>query len=79
MRLLGYLNDKPAGQPIWDGTWARAHRGAEMLRIDLEVAGLPYVVEGPDGALYADFHALRHSYLTLGGQAGIDLRVCTNQ
>ena len=27
-----------------------------------------------DGPLYADFHALRHSYLTLGGRAGIDLR-----
>jgi hypothetical protein len=28
----------------------------------------------PDGPLFADFHALRHSYLTLGGRAGIDLR-----
>ena len=45
-----------------------------MLRIDLEAAGIPYTVEGPDGPLYADFHALRHSYLTLGGRAGIDLR-----
>ena len=45
-----------------------------MLRIDLEAAGIPYAVEGPDGPLFADFHALRHSYLTLGGRAGIDLR-----
>jgi hypothetical protein len=45
-----------------------------MLRIDLEAAGIPYAVEGPDGPLYADFHSLRHSYLTLGGRAGIDLR-----
>src|SRR5207244_5674178 len=51
-----------------------AKKGAEMLRIDLEVAGIPYTVEGPDGPLYADFHALRHTYLTLGGRAGIDLR-----
>src|SRR5262249_15152811 len=29
---------------------------------------------GPDGPLYANFHALRHTYLTLGGRAGIDLR-----
>src|SRR5262249_4518237 len=36
--------------------------------------GIPYVVDGPDGPLYADFHALRHTYLTLGGRAGIDLR-----
>jgi len=45
-----------------------------MLRIDLGAAGIPYAIEGPDGPLYADFHALRHTYLTLGGRAGIDLR-----
>jgi integrase len=72
--LRDYLADKPAGQPIWGGTWAEDRRGAEMLRGDLEAAGIPYAVEGPDGPLYADFHALRHTYLTLGGRAGIDLR-----
>jgi hypothetical protein len=45
-----------------------------MLRIDLEAAAIPYAVEGPDGREYADFHSLRHSYLTLGGRSGIDLR-----
>src|ERR1700687_5525615 len=29
---------------------------------------------GPDAPLFADFHALRHTCLTLGGRAGIDLR-----
>ncbi len=72
--LRDYLADRPAGQPVWGGTWARDHRGAEMLRIDLDAAGIPYAVEGPDGPEYADFHSLRHSYLTLGGRAGIDLR-----
>ena len=74
--LRDYLSDKPAGQPVWmgTGTWAKDRKGAEMLRIDLEAAGIPYAVEGPDGPLYADFHALRHTYLTLGGRAGIDLR-----
>jgi integrase len=72
--LRGYLASKPAGQPIWPGTWARDRKGAEMLRIDLDAAGIPYAVDGPDGPLYADFHALRHTYLTLGGRAGIDLR-----
>ena len=70
----GYLRGRPAGQRLWGGTWAEDHRGAEMLRIDLQAAGIPYVIEGPDGPLYADFHSLRHSYLTLGGRAGIDLR-----
>ncbi len=33
--LLGkYLEGKPAGQPVWGGTWARDHRGAELLRGD---------------------------------------------
>src|SRR5262249_41996756 len=72
--LLGYLAGRPAGQPVWGGTWAKDHRGAEMLRTDLEAADIPYAVEGPDGPVFADFHSLRHSYLTLGGRAGIDLR-----
>jgi hypothetical protein len=54
--------------------WARDRVAADMLRIDLEAAGILDVVDGPDGPLHADFHSLRHSYLTLGGRAGIDLR-----
>jgi integrase len=72
--LRTYLQDKPDGRLLWGGTWARDGKGAEMLRIDLDAAGIPYAVEGPDGPLFADFHALRHTYLTLGGRAGIDLR-----
>jgi integrase len=72
--LRDYLRDKPSDQPLWCGTWARDGKGSEMLRIDLDAAGIPYVVDGPDGPLYADFHTLRHTYLTLGGRAGIDLR-----
>ena len=72
--LREYLRAKPADALVWGGTWAKDRRGATMLRIDLEAAGIPYAVEGPDGPEYADFHALRHSYLTLGGRCGIDLR-----
>ena len=72
--LRPYLDGKPTGAPIWGGTWARDHRGAEMLRVDLDAAGILYATEGPDGPEYADFHSLRHSYLTLGGRSGIDLR-----
>ena len=72
--LRAYMAGKPAGRPVWGGTWAKDFKGAEMLRGDLEAAGIPYAVEGPDGPLYADFHALRHTYLNLGGRAGIDLR-----
>jgi len=72
--LRTYFAGKPANQPIWGGTWASGCSAAEMLRRDLEAAGIPYAVEGPDGPEHADFHSLRHSYLTLGGRSGIDLR-----
>jgi integrase len=72
--LRSYLRDLPTDRPVWGGSWASDHKGAEMIRRDLEAAGIPYTVEGPDGPLYADFHALRHSYLTLLGRGGVDLR-----
>jgi hypothetical protein len=31
----------------------------------VDLAGLPYVVEVPDGPLFADFQALRHSFIAL--------------
>jgi len=72
--LRSYFVGKPSNVPVWGRTWAKDHRGAEMIRIDLDAAGIAYAVEGPDGPEYADFHALRHSFLTLGGRSGIDLR-----
>jgi integrase len=73
-RLSEYLRGRRKGECVWGGTWARDHRGAEMLRGDLDAAGIAYAVDGPSGPEYADFHSLRHSYLTLGGRSGIDLR-----
>ena len=72
--LRDYLDGKSSTAPVWGGTWASDARGAEMIRGDLAAAGIAYATEGPDGPLYADFHALRHSFLTLGGRSGIDLR-----
>jgi integrase len=67
--LRGFLEGRAPGRPVWPGTWAE--RGAEMLRRDLEAAGIPYAVEGPDGPLFADFHALRHSFITLLERLGV--------
>ncbi len=72
--LRDFLKGKPAGVPIWPGKWASQRSAALMLMKDLKTAGIAYRVDGPDGPEYADFHSLRHTYLTLGGKAGIDLR-----
>jgi integrase len=66
--LRGFLAGKPAGRPVWPGSWK--DRAAEVLRVDLAAAGVPYAVEGPDGPLYADFHALRHTFITMLERSG---------
>jgi integrase len=70
--LRGYLDGRPTRSPVWPGSWHE--RAADMLRIDLDAAGIPYAVEGPDGLLFADFHALRHSYIALLDRAGLTLK-----
>jgi integrase len=68
--LREYLRGRRAGEPLWPRTWWR--RAAEMLQIDLAAAGVPYSVPGPDGTpLYADFHGLRHTYITYLANAGV--------
>ena len=62
--LRDYLADKPAGERVWPGSWWR--KAAEMLRMDLEAAGIPYV---DSVGRYADFHAQRHTYITVAGRS----------
>jgi integrase len=69
--LREYLKGRPAGVPVWH---LKGVRTAEMLRHDLEDAGIEYVVEGPDGPEYADFHALRHTYITSLERAGVSIK-----
>jgi integrase len=70
--LRGYLSEKRAGLPVWPGGWV--DNAAEMLQGDLEAAGIPYVIDGPDGPLYADFHSLRHSFIALLDKSGATLK-----
>lgn len=64
--LRGYLAGHPARKPLWPGYWAED--AADMLRLDLEVAGIPC----RDAAGHViDFHALRHTFITLMAQSGI--------
>ncbi|VTT97959.1 integrase-recombinase protein : Integrase-recombinase protein OS=Rhodopirellula sallentina SM41 GN=RSSM_04495 PE=4 SV=1: Phage_integrase [Gemmataceae bacterium] len=67
--LRSFLAGRPAGEPVWGGKWH--NNAAAMLRIDLAAAGVPYCVEGPNGKEYADFHALRHTFLSALSAAGV--------
>src|SRR5207248_820354 len=40
LALCTYLADRPADEPVWPGSWHE--RAADMLRIDLAAAGVPY-------------------------------------
>ena len=61
--LEDYLADKPARELLWPGGWNR--RAADMLKIDLAAAEIPYV---DASGRYADFHAQRHTYITVAGR-----------
>ena len=45
-----------------------------MLNADLDTAGIPYIVPGPEGPLFADFHSLRHAYVAMLDRAGVSLK-----
>ena len=70
--LRSYLIGRPSKVPVWPGTWCED--AAEMLRIDLDTADIAYVVQGPNGPLFADFHSLRHSYIALLDRSGATLK-----
>jgi integrase len=70
--MRDYLASPPAVGLPWPGGWTVD--AAEMLRIDLEAADIPYAVEGPDGPEFADFNAPRHSYVALLDRAGLTLK-----
>lgn len=63
--LRAYLANRPAGKAAWPGRWHED--AAEMLRLDLSAASIPY--RDAEGRV-ADFHALRHSYITLRTRSG---------
>lgn len=69
--LRDYLRGRPTGLPVWPGRWRED--AIDMLRYDLRDAGIPYRIDGPDGPLYADFHALRHTYIASLKRAGVSL------
>jgi integrase len=69
--LREWLANKPAGEPVWPGKWAREQRGAEMIRIGLTAAGID---DEDDRGRVVDFHALRHSLITGLARAAVHPR-----
>jgi integrase len=58
-----HAHGRAADQPLWPGTWTE--KAAKMLRHDEEAVGIPYVVRDAHGrSLHADFHALRHTFIS---------------
>jgi integrase len=70
--LAAYLARRAPDQPVWPGTWTQD--ASQMIRHDLEAAGIPYVVQTPDWPLYADMHALRHSFIAMLDKPGVTLK-----
>ena len=53
------------GDPLFP--FLEQRKTAQMIQVDLEVAGIPY--QDAEG-LYADFHALRHSFISRAWESG---------
>ena len=63
-----WLESKAAGAPVF----GRLARTADMLRADLEAAGVPdKTAEG-----VADFHSLRHTYVSRLVRSGVNVKLC---
>jgi integrase len=85
--LRDYLQDKPAGLPLWPGKWKT--RAFLMIQKDLQAARETWLKTFQDAirrdemaqsdflayrdseSRYADFHSLRHGYITMIGKTGI--------
>jgi integrase len=64
--LRAYLAGRPARERVWPGTWVE--NAAEMLRIDLEAAGIPY--RDAQGRVL-DFHGTRHTFISRLAASGV--------
>jgi integrase len=71
--MAKYLNGRSASAVAWPGTWAE--RAADLIRVDLPTAGLPFAKSGSDGReLMVSFYSLRHSAGVLAEEGGATLR-----
>ena len=85
-----YLADKPAGIPIWPGKWRRKAvfmiradlkearkewlQSFQDTRKRAEAEQSDFLAYQDSEGRYADFHSLRHGYITMVGKAGVSPR-----
>jgi integrase len=69
IRLRTWLAMRPPGKPVFD---PMTRRTAEMIRVDLEAAGIPYETD----AGVADFHSLRGDFISYLVSSGASVRTC---
>jgi hypothetical protein len=85
--LRDYLRGKPAGKPVWPGKWksrafllmqADLHSARQAwlqsfrdARQRADAGQSDFLTYCDAQGRYADFHALRHSFITMVGKAGV--------
>ncbi len=69
-QLRSWLSGKTTGVPLWPGDWAKHKYAGKILQADLAKAEIPYK---DARGLFADFHALRHTYITNLARHGVPL------
>lgn len=71
--LEPFLSSKQRNDRVWPGNWFE--KAAELLRHDLDAAGIPYVVETSEGPKYLDFHGMgRHTFIAMLDKSGATLK-----
>ncbi|MFO7898506.1 MAG: tyrosine-type recombinase/integrase, partial [Planctomycetota bacterium] len=69
--LRVWLAWKKPGQPVLQTTHWLWHRTSDMMKADLAAAEIKYK---DDSGRYADFHALRHTYITNIGRLPVSMK-----
>ena len=67
--LAVYMAGRMPSAPVFPNMLART---AEMIRVDLKAAGIDYIDEA---GRYADFHSLRHTFITALARSGVHPKV----
>ncbi len=67
--LRPWLASKPTYGRIWPGKWAEYKFAGKMMQVDLKAAGVTYI---DAHGLYADYHALRHTFITNMMKSGVN-------